>query len=101
MITANRIIKTIPGMDVVIRAEDVGTWIANSDSLQQAAILQWWVDAIDGWGPGGSWPFQCREIAEAMDDELCRKVSTVLETLIEHLRAIPMERSQREDSTNV
>ncbi len=84
-----------------ITSETVGKWLANSPTDIQAAILGWWADAVAKWGPLQSWPQQCRAIAEIMSDEECGWVRSILDSLIEHLEAIPQERRSREAARKI
>jgi hypothetical protein len=77
---------------VAITDQQVGERLANGNSMMQASILAWWADVVGKWKYDQSWSVQCRFIAEHMNDEQCLAVAGVLESLIEHLHAIPIER---------
>lgn len=84
-----------------ITSREIGTLLANAFGNDQAEILFQWAEAIDRWPleaamtgtPPGAWAFQCRDIAEALPDAQCRRISIMLETLIDHLNAVPQERA--------
>jgi hypothetical protein len=87
---------------VRITSREIGELLANSYGEDQAEILHQWAEAVDRWPLDaamegktcyGVWPMQCRHIAEAMPDEVCRRVSSLLSTLVEYLDGMPIERS--------
>jgi hypothetical protein len=75
-----------------ITAREIGELLANSFADDQAELLMQWQVAITRYDRDESWAMQCRSIAEAMSDEICRDVRSMLDTLIDHLEAIPRER---------
>ena len=85
----------IPIDRVVVSAQQVGSMLANSNSETQAAILGWWSDAVVKWRFDQSWAMQSRFIAEEMSDLECAHVASLLDTLLEHLKGIPIERTRR------
>lgn len=89
---ANPTIFNVSPDPIAVTASDLGFEIACDQADKQASILCQWTIEISGWGDG-CWPIQCRSIAEQMTDEECQAVRLMLETLTDHLRAVPQERA--------
>lgn len=92
----NPVILSLRPAELEINAHKIGLFLANEAVDKQAAMLGWRVDAVVKWGPLQSWPQQCRFIAECMTSEECFAVRHMLESLVEHLEAIPQERRSKE-----
>ena len=75
-----------------VTASDIGSQLAGDLDENQASVLLAFARSVLSW----SWPNQCRNIAEQLTDEECGDVAGVLETLVEHLRTIPIERKEEE-----
>lgn len=82
--------------EINISAEDIGIRLVSDDADKQAAIFSWAAKEVESWGSGHSWPQQCRAIAESMTNEQCFAVRHILDSLLEHLEAIPQERRSKE-----
>jgi hypothetical protein len=80
-----------------ITAGDVGKLLSAATNQNQAAMWLAFADDVVGWTgrPGMSWPAQCRLICEELSDEECCDIASVLEPLVEHLRAVPRERAEQ------
>jgi hypothetical protein len=78
-----------------VTAKKMGTELAGGHADDQAATFAAMAADIDGWAPGQSWSLQCRFIARRLTDDGCRVVASMLEVLVEHLRAIPKERAEK------
>lgn len=106
MAELNVVLTREPARELVATARDIGGVLADSTGDVQAAILVAFCEAIDQWNGTqqkaegwiqdveyfASWPMQCRTIAEAMTDEQCDQLRRKLDSLIEHLEAVPVER---------
>jgi len=75
-----------------VSCKTIGLELACESSEKQAAMFLVMANDIDAWPPRQSWPAQCRMIAEALTNEECHLVALTLETLVEHLNAVPAER---------
>ncbi len=93
------IFNTIP-KPIPMTARELGCQLACDSCDKQASILCQWQKEIESWRTdgkvGGSWPMQCRMIAEQMTNAECAGVASMLDTLVEHLNAIPRERNQQQ-----
>lgn len=78
---------------IKVTAENAADWIMSNDSGRQAALFACMAAKLvdNDWPPGG-WAMQCRGIANELTNEECDAVRSMLETLVEHLAAIPVER---------
>lgn len=86
------VLFNINAMPIPVTARDIGMQIACDSADKQASVLLYWQSEVAQYSPRESWDQQCRMIAEHLSDEECRKVGLMLETLTDHLRAIPRER---------
>lgn len=77
---------------IEIDAATIGEQIACDNADKQALILVWWAESVAAFGKNESWHMQCRFIAEQMTDQQCADVRLMLDTLVDHLEAIPQER---------
>jgi hypothetical protein len=84
-----------------VTARTIGVQLACDNADKQAAILAWWADEVAKYGPLESWPKQCRMIAECLSDAECAAVRSLLESITEHLDAIPIERRAARITGNI
>lgn len=81
-------------VDVEVGTRDIGVAIADATDGMQASFFVGLLEAVQLWGADvkAIWPIQCRGIAELLTDDQCHRLAPLLETLAEHLEAIPRER---------
>lgn len=82
---------------VEITADKIGEVLAGGCSDEQAEILKAWTHHVEQFESDQSWPQQCRSIAEELTDQQCSCLLSVLESLTDHLRVIPLERAEQPD----
>lgn len=94
METQNPVIFAVRPPPTDVTAEDIGVQLSCDTADKQAAMFLAFARDVLGWPSDTShpWPMQCRSIAEELNDKECEDVAGVLDTLLEHLRGIPVER---------
>jgi hypothetical protein len=80
-----------------LTAADLGAQLSGDTADNQAAMWLAFARYVLGWTgrPGMSWPAQCRMICDQLTDEECGDIASVLEPLVDHLRAVPRERAEQ------